>query len=99
MSTDSGNKHENAFIEIGVKLKSFRLDAGYTQAEAANLMRVTITTISNWETGRKLPTLDNLNRVAQAYRIPESYINFLINLAEMSRKELINTICNMLDER
>jgi transcriptional regulator with XRE-family HTH domain len=98
VSIVTGNKQENPFIEIGLKLKSFREEAGYTQVEAAFHIGVTKTTISSWETGRKLPSTDNLNKICTVYRVPESYLTFLFSLVEMSKNELIKTLCEIMDE-
>lgn len=98
LSKVRGIVQEPAFLEVGRKFKSFREDAGYTQTEAALLFGVTKTTLSSWETGRKLPTSDNLKRMQRYYHIPYSYIEFINDLVVMSKNELIQKILQIMNE-
>lgn len=98
MSSDRGNMQENPFYSIGQKLKLFREEAGLTQVEASEHLGVTNTTISNWETGRKLPSTQNLDRICHVYRIPTSYLNHVFALVIMSKNELIKTVLEIMSE-
>lgn len=49
------------------KLSEYRRDAGLTQQNVAEILTVTQSTISQWETGRCLPTTDKLRRLALLY--------------------------------
>lgn len=98
MSRVRGIMQEPHFIEIGRKLKAFREEAGHTQTEAGILLGVTKTTISSWETGRKLPSEEHLEMMVRFYCIPHSYINFIISLINMSKNDLIKTLLEIMNE-
>ena len=51
----------------GLKLKNLREEHGYTRKELANLLNASYTAVSNWETGRKLPSIDKLVLLASIY--------------------------------
>lgn len=51
----------------GLKLKKLREEHGYTRKELANILNTSYTTVSNWETGRKLPSIDKLVLLASIY--------------------------------
>lgn len=50
-----------------ITLKAARVNAGYTQTDIAEKMGVSNVTISNWESGKKYPTL------IQAYNLVKFY--------------------------
>lgn len=50
-------------------LRRYRMQAGLTREEAAKRLRVSGSTISNWEGARTLPTLDTLIAVASVYGV------------------------------
>ena len=49
------------------RIKSLRLDAGMKQSDLAHQLKVTQTTISNWELGRTEPDYVSLQRIAQIF--------------------------------
>ncbi len=50
-------------------LKRIREEKGYKQDELAKEVFTTRQSISNWENGKKLPTLENVNRLAQVLEV------------------------------
>ncbi|MGV9569008.1 helix-turn-helix transcriptional regulator [Streptomyces nigra] len=46
------------------RLKSARLNMGLTQAQLSKRLNVTRETVYRWETGKEIPTLNNLSRWA-----------------------------------
>lgn len=44
-----------------------RIEAGITVTQAAAALGVSRTTISNWETGKKKPTADNIVKMSEVY--------------------------------
>ena len=50
-------------------LKKARETKGYKQDELAKLIFTTRQTISNWENGKKIPTLANIDRLAQVLNV------------------------------
>lgn len=61
-----------------ISLAAARVNAGLTQAEAAEKMGVTKRTIINWEKGIVKPNAASLNMLSLIYKIPVDYI-FLPN--------------------
>lgn len=42
-----------------ITMKAARINAGYTQKEAARLLKVSRDTVSNWERGKSYPDVVN----------------------------------------
>jgi transcriptional regulator with XRE-family HTH domain len=55
---------------IQITLKAARVNAGLTQAEAAELIGVSALNIRNWELGNYKPTPERLPAIEEAYKIP-----------------------------
>lgn len=54
------------------KLKTMRLSRGMTQADVAERAGVSRSTYSYWESGRNIPTLENVEALADAFNVPIS---------------------------
>ena len=52
-----------------VTLKAARINAGFTQAEAANRLNVSKDSISNWERGKTYPDIPSLKKIEKLYGI------------------------------
>ena len=57
-----------------ITLKAARINAGLDQSDVAKELNVNITTVSNWETGKTQPSLENFKRLCELYRWPENGI-------------------------
>ncbi|MBK9511363.1 MAG: helix-turn-helix transcriptional regulator [Cytophagaceae bacterium] len=57
-------------LTIGKNLRKLRLFFGYSQQELSYILDVTQTTYSKWESDLKTPTIRNLIKVSQLYKIP-----------------------------
>ena len=55
--------------KIGAFLKELRRERGLTQEDLAEEVGVARRTVSRWETGRSLPDLDLLPRLAELYQV------------------------------
>lgn len=53
--------------EIGRQLRAARDRAGLTQTAVGQLLGVHFVTVSRWESGTRVPSLDVLYRLAAAY--------------------------------
>lgn len=53
--------------EIGRKLRQLRKEKGLTQQEAADRLKITRSTISNYEVGRRSPHLKDLQKIGELY--------------------------------
>lgn len=58
-------------------LKQAREIYGYTQAEAAKLLHISVDTLSNYERGKSYPDVPVIKRIEALYDIPYARIIFL----------------------
>ena len=59
---------------IQITLAAARVNAGMTQAEAARKMGVTKQTIINWEKGKVIPGIPEMEMLSRIYGIPQDNI-------------------------
>lgn len=55
--------------KTGTKLKRIREEKGYTRKELASLINASYQTVSNWEAGRKLPSIDKMVLLSSLYNV------------------------------
>ena len=60
-----------------ISLKAARVNAGYTQEEAARLIGVTSDTLSNWERGLSYPNVIHLRSILEKYNVRYDDLIFL----------------------
>lgn len=58
-------------------LKALRVNAGYTQVEAAKALTITPETLSNWERGKSFPTVPQIKEIEKLYSTKYADIQFL----------------------
>lgn len=58
------------------KLRACRVQAGYTQKEAAKLIGVSEDVIINYETGRTVVDMETAQKISELYQIPLELIDF-----------------------
>lgn len=58
-------------------LKALRVNAGYTQVEAAKALDITPETLSNWERGKSFPTVPQIKEIEKLYSTKYADIQFL----------------------
>ena len=63
-----------------------RIFAGYNQRQVASQLGVSVSTISSWENGKKLPYGKNLQKVIDFFSISEADI-FSDNIDEVLQKQ------------
>lgn len=56
--------------EWKISLAAARVNAGMTQTEAAERLGVTATTVLNWEKGKTSPRIEQVNQMADLYKVP-----------------------------
>ena len=59
---------------IGKRLKDLRLEKGLSQQELGNMVDVTKVSICGYENGTRMPTVENLIRLADALETTTDYI-------------------------
>lgn len=62
---------------MAITLKALRVNAGLTQQEAADALKVTPETISNWERAKSFPTVPQIKEIEKLYSTSYADIQFL----------------------
>ena len=60
-----------------ITLKAARVNKELTQAEAADLIEVSVETIQNWESAKSYPNVLQIKKIEQAYGVFYNNIKFL----------------------
>ena len=74
--------------EIGIKLKALRKSKGLSQQDVADRFGVSRTTISNYEIGRRKPTIGELQNYAAFYGVGLEYFG----VANTTKDELLELV-------
>ena len=64
---------------VKLTLEAWRVNAGLTQKEASKLLKVSNTTLCNWETGKSHPSAKKIDLICKVYCCHYDNINFLPN--------------------
>ena len=62
---------------LKITLEAARVNAGFTQKEAAKELKISNKTLQNWESGKCFPNADKIAEICVLYSIPYDNINFL----------------------
>ena len=62
---------------MAITLKSARVNKGITQAKAAELIGITVDTLSNYERGKSFPDVPIIKRIEEVYGVPYNDLIFL----------------------
>ena len=60
-------------------LKAARVNAGLTQKEAAEALKVSNKTLGNWENGVSAPKADKIDAICDLYSVGYDHLIFFIN--------------------
>jgi len=60
--------------EFAKRLKQLRLESGLTQMQAAKLLGISNTALSQYESGKRTPGMNALSSLAGVYHVPLSYL-------------------------
>ena len=86
-------------MEIGEKLQELRKNKGLTQEELAELLYVSRTAVSKWESGRGYPNIDSLKEISKYFSVSIDDLlsgEKLISIAEKENKSNIRNMCDLL---
>lgn len=73
---------------MGFTLKALRVNAGLDQREAANRLKITAETLSNWERAITFPNVPQITEIEKLYKVNYSDIIFLPNnVGETDKRE------------
>lgn len=75
--------------ELKITLEAARVNAGYTQTKAAELLNISRDTLRSWEKGITSPTWKKLNEIEELYGIDKDYIFLPYNLAKSVSHETV----------
>lgn len=62
--------------EFKITLEAARVNAHYSQSEAASKLGVSRATIQNWESGKTAPSVIQADEISTLYKIPRDFIFF-----------------------
>lgn len=60
-----------------ISLAAARVNAGLTQKEAAEQLKISNSTLVKWEKGEAFPTADKIHEICDLYGTHYDHINFL----------------------
>ena len=61
-------------IEIGKRIKDIRIERGLSQQKFGELLSVSQDTVSLWENGKSVPTVDFLIAIAKQFDVSVDYV-------------------------
>ncbi|MDU4321093.1 MAG: helix-turn-helix transcriptional regulator [Anaerococcus vaginalis] len=82
-------------MNIGENLKRIRKVKGLTQDKLSELTKISITSIQRYESGKRQPTVESVNKIAAALEV--SVFELLDNKYDKAEYELINGLSNGCD--
>ncbi len=86
-------------MEFHEKLQELRKNRGLTQEELAEVLYVSRTAISKWESGRGYPSIDSLKEISNYFSVTIDDLlsgEKLISIAEKENKANIRSMCGLL---
>ena len=75
-------------MEWNIKMKEARKSAKLTQADIADYLGVSRSTIANYELGRRKPTFLELKKIAEKLHVD---VNYLVEAEETSKQDELRT--------
>lgn len=60
--------------KLQISLAAARVNANMTQEDVAKIMGVTRYSIANWENGKTIPGIPEIEMLCRIYNIPQDYI-------------------------
>ena len=86
-------------MEFNEKLQSLRKEKGLTQEELAELLYVSRTAVSKWESGRGYPNIESLKDISKFFSVSIDDLlsgEKLLSIAEKENKSNIRGMCDLL---
>lgn len=62
---------------VKLTLKAARVNAGFTQEEAATRLEISASTLGNWEKGTSFPDAQQINAICELYGVSYDNLIFL----------------------
>ena len=86
-------------MEFNEKLQELRKNKDLTQDELAEILFVSRTAISKWESGRGYPNIDSLKRIAKFFSVTVDSLlsgDEVLTIAEEDSKQKENSFCDLV---
>ena len=86
-------------MEFNEKLQNLRKEKGLTQEELAELLFVSRTAVSKWESGRGYPSIDSLKDISKFFQVSIDDLlsgEKLLSIAENESKSSFRKMCDLL---
>ena len=86
-------------MEFGEKLQELRKSRGLTQEELSEVLFVSRTAVSKWESGRGYPSIDSLKEISKFFSVSIDALlsgEKLLSIAERENRSNIKTLCDLL---
>ena len=86
-------------MEFHEKLQELRKSRGLTQEELAELLYVSRTAVSKWESGRGYPSIDSLKEISNCFSVTIDDLlssEKLLSIAERENKANLRNMCDLL---
>ena len=86
-------------MELNEKLQELRKSRDLTQEELAELLFVSRTAVSKWETGKGYPSIDSLREISRYFSVSIDDLlsaDKLISIAERENKSNIRNMCDII---
>lgn len=77
------------YFEMKWRLSACRIQAGYSQAEVAEILGCSDKTIVSWETGKTAPKMEKAQELSDLYGIPLISMRRVRNFTQKERSALI----------
>lgn len=81
-------------MEIGHSIAILRTKQGLTQRDLAKILNISAAAVGQWETNKRLPTLDKFVEVADYFSVSADLL--LKNDRKVDSKDYINTIDDLI---
>ena len=86
-------------MEFNEKLQALRKQKGLTQEDLADVLYVSRTAVSKWESGRGYPNIDTIKNIAKFFNLTVDELlsgEELLNLAKEDNKKKQNHFCDLV---
>ena len=86
-------------MEFHEKLQELRKSRGLTQEELAEMLYVSRTAVSKWESGRGYPSIDSLKEISRFFSVTIDDLlsgEKLLTIAEKENRSNIRNVCDLL---
>ncbi|MBR5229244.1 MAG: helix-turn-helix transcriptional regulator [Firmicutes bacterium] len=86
-------------MEFNEKLQELRKNKDLTQEELAEILYVSRTAVSKWESGKGLPSIDSLRSIAEFFSVTLDELlsgDAILSMAKKEKADCLSNVCNML---